>query len=234
LPAHVLIAVLVGAVLTFLPVVGRVARIATTIVHEVGHVVVVAPFGGRIRRIELHPDGSGEAWVSLDRIAPGLRGLVRILNLFAGYSAPLWAGVLLLGGVLDGHRVLTTVVLAVVGLVALVFIRNWFGLLVVLGFDALAAWVALAGTDGTVLVVAAVGALFVVDGVRSVLRVAGWIVTGARVHTDFHIAATETRVPAALWFVLFLIVNGVVVWLARTPLLAVWHTITTGVHALLP
>lgn len=232
-PSLVTVALLVGAVLPFVPVAGRVARIAATIAHEVGHVVVVVPFGGRIQRIDLHPDGSGEAWVQLGRVPHAIRWVVRVLNLFAGYSAPLWAGVLLVTGVLDGSRWLPVAVLGVIGLVALLFVRNWFGLLVVVGFDALALWVALRPSETTVLVVAAVGAFFVVDGLRSVLQVARWLLTGARVQTDFHIAAAELRVPATLWFVLFLVVNGVAVWLARGPLLAVWDTVVAGVRSLL-
>ncbi|WIA98865.1 M50 family metallopeptidase [Curtobacterium sp. MCBA15_012] len=231
-PSLVFIAVLVGAVLPFVPFVGRVARIAATIAHEVGHCVVVVPFGGRIDRIDLHADGSGEAWVRLGRVPGAVRWLVRVLNLFAGYSAPVWAGVLLLTGVLDGSRWLPVAVLAVIGLVALAFVRNWFGLLVVVGFDALALWVALRPSEATVLVVAAVGALFVVDGLRSVVQVARWLLTGARVQTDFHIAAAEMRVPAVDWFVLFLAGNTLAVWLAREPLLAVWDTIAAGLRAL--
>ncbi|MGU3411412.1 M50 family metallopeptidase [Microbacterium sp. M1A1_1b] len=228
----VFVAILVGAVLPFVPVVGRVARIAATIAHEVGHAVVVVPFGGQIRRIDLRPDGSGEAWVQLGGVPSGIRWLVRILNLYAGYSAPLWAGALLLTGVLHGSRWLPVVVLGVIGLIALLFVRNWFGLLVVVGFDALALWVALRPSEATVLVVAAVGALFVVDGLRSVVQVARWLVTGARVQTDFHIAAAEMRLPAAVWFVLFVVVNGIAVWFARGPLVDVWDTIVAGVRGL--
>ncbi|WP_420364842.1 M50 family metallopeptidase [Curtobacterium sp. L3-7] len=228
----VFVAILVGAVLPFVPVVGRVARIAATITHEVGHCIVVVPFGGRIRRIDLRPDGSGEAWVQLGGVPGAVRWLVRILNLYAGYSTPLWAGALLLTGVLHGSRWLPVVVLGVIGLIALVFVRNWFGLLVVIGFDVLALWVALRPSELTVLVVAAVGALFVVDGLRSVVQVARWLLTGARVQTDFHIAAAEMRLPAGVWFVLFVFVNGVAVWLARDPLLTVWRTIVAGVRAL--
>ncbi|MGN6409081.1 MAG: M50 family metallopeptidase [Curtobacterium sp.] len=232
-PPLVVVALLVGAVLPFVPFVGRVARIAATIAHEVGHAVVVVPFGGRIQRIELHPDGSGEAWVQLGRVPRAIRWLVRIVNLYAGYSAPLWAGVLLVTGVLHGSRWVPVVVLGVIGLVALAFVRNWFGILVVLGFDALALWVALRPSETTVLVVAAVGAFFVVDGLRSVVQVARWLATGARVQTDFHIAAAEMRVPATMWFVLFLAVNAGAVWLARGPLLEVWATVADGVRALL-
>lgn len=228
----VFVAILVGAVLPFVPVVGRVARIAATIAHEVGHSIVVVPFGGQIRRIDLRPDGSGEAWVQLGGVPGGIRWLVRVLNLYAGYSAPLWAGALLLTGVLHGSRWLPVAVLGVIGLIALLFVRNWFGLLVVVGFDALALWVALRPSEVTVLVVAAVGALFVVDGLRSVVQVARWLLTGARVQTDFHIAATEMRLPAGVWFVLFVVVNGVAVWLARGPLLGVWDTIAAGVRGL--
>jgi hypothetical protein len=226
------VALLIGAVLPFVPAVGRVARIGGTIAHEVGHVVVVVPFGGRIRRIDLHPDGSGEAWVSLERVPRAIRWLVRILNLYAGYSAPLWVGALLVTGALAGARVLPAVVLGAIGLIALVFVRNWFGLLVVVGFDVLAAWVALRPSDTTELVVAGVGAFFVVDGLRAVLQVAGWIATGARVRTDFHIAAGEMRAPAAVWFVLFVLVNAAVVWFLRAPLATTWHTVETGIRGL--
>lgn len=226
-------ALIIGAVLPFVPLVGRVARIAATIAHEVGHCVVVVPFGGRIRRIDLHPDGSGEAWVSLDRVPGGVRWLVRILNLYAGYSAPLWVGALLVTGALAGARVLPAVVLGVVGLVALVFVRNWFGLLVVLGFDVLAAWVALRPSDATELVVAGVGAFFVVDGLRAVVQVARWLLTGVRVRTDFHIAASEMRLPAGLWFLLFVAVNALAVWLLRDPLLTAWHTVVAAIRGVL-
>ncbi|PYY47052.1 M50 family metallopeptidase [Curtobacterium sp. MCBD17_023] len=224
-------ALLIGAVLPLLPFLGRIARLAATIAHEVGHCVVVVPFGGRIRRIDLHADGSGEAWVSLGRVPGAVRWLVRVLNLFAGYSAPLWAGALLVTGAVVGTPWLPVVVLGVVGLVALAFVRNWFGLLVVVGFDALALWVALRPSGLTLLVVAALGAAFLVDGLRSLLQVLRWLLTGARVQTDFHIAAAEMRLPAVVWFVLFLGVNGVAVWAARGPLLAVWDTVVVGVRA---
>lgn len=229
-----LLAVLLGVLLPFVPVVGRVARIATTIVHEVGHCVVVVPFGGRIRRIDLHPDGSGEAWVELSRVPVGIRWAVRLLNLYAGYSAPLWAGVLLIAGTLGGDRLLTTVVLGAVGLIALLIVRNAFGLIVVIGFDVLAAWVALRPSDVSVLVVATVGALFIADGVRSILRVGVWIATGSHVRTDFHIAAAEFRLPAALWYMLFLVVTAGSTWLARGPLTEVGLTVLAGVRQLLP
>jgi hypothetical protein len=119
----------------------------------------------------------------------------------------------------------------VIGLVALVFVRNWFGLLVVIGFDVLAAWVALRPSEVTELVVAGVGAFLVVDGLRAVLQVGRWLLTGTRVRTDFHIAASEMRLPAGLWFVLFVLVNAGVVWLLRAPLAATWHTVETAVRS---
>ncbi|PZE28925.1 hypothetical protein DEI86_04010 [Curtobacterium sp. MCBD17_028] len=227
-----LVALLVGAALPFVPAVGRVARIATTIVHEVGHCVVVVPFGGRIRRIDLHADGSGEAWVDLGRVPRAVRWAVRLGNLYAGYSAPLWAGALLVIGSVHADRVLTTAVLGVAAVVAVLFVRNAFGVLVVVGFAAVAVWVAVRPSEWTVLVVAAIGALFVVDGVRSVVRVAGWIATGAPVRTDFHIVASEYRLPAAVWYVLFVLVELGVVWLARAPLGAVVDTVAVGLRTL--
>jgi hypothetical protein len=52
------------------------------------------------------------------------------------------------------------------------------------------------------------------------------------VQTDFHIAAAEMRLPAIVWFVLFLAGNAVAVWAARGPLLAVGDTVVPGVRAL--
>jgi hypothetical protein len=225
-------ALLIGAVLPLVPFLGRVVRIAATVAHEVGHCVVVVPFGGRIHRIDLHPDGSGEARVQLGRVPGAVRWLVRLLNLFAGYSTPIWAGVLLVTGAVVGSPWLPVVVLGVIGLVALLFVRNWFGLLVVVGFDLLALWVAVRPSDLTLLVVAALGAAFLVDGLRSLVQVLRWLVTGATVQTDFHIAAAEMRLPAAFWFVLFVGVNGCAVWAARHPLLAVWDTVVVGVRSL--
>jgi hypothetical protein len=232
--ASVVVALLIGGVLPFVPVAGRVTRFATTIVHEVGHGVVVVPFRGRIQRIDLHADGSGEAWVDLGRVPRSVRWAVRIGNLYAGYSAPLWAGLLLVTGTLAGNRVLTTSVLVVVAAVAVLFVRNGFGSLVVVGFALLAAWIVVRPSEGTALVVAAVGALLVVDGVRAVVQVGWWIVTGARVRTDFHIVATEFPMPPAVWFVLFLLVDGWVAWLARGPLTAIGTTVGSGLEALLP
>jgi hypothetical protein len=40
------------------------------------------------------------------------------------------------------------------------------------------------------------------------------------------------RLPAGVWFVLFVLVNGLAVWLARVPLLEVWDTVAAGVRAL--
>ncbi|NII39516.1 hypothetical protein E9228_000135 [Curtobacterium flaccumfaciens] len=225
-------ALLIGAVLPLVPFLGRVARLAATIVHEVGHCIVVVPFGGRIRRIDLHPDGSGEAWVQLGRVPGAVRWLVRVLNLFAGYSAPVWAGALLVTGAVVGSPWLPVAVLGVVGVIALLFVRNWFGLLVVVGFDALAVWVAVRPSDLTLLVVAALGAALLVDGLRSLVQVARWLLTGARVQTDFQIAAAEMRLPAVVWFVLFLLVNGVAVWAARAPLSAVGETVVVGIRSL--
>ena len=66
----------------------------------------------------------------------------------------------------------------------------------------------------------------------SQLQVSRWLLTGAPVQTDFHIAAAEMRLPATVWFVLFVGVNGFAVWAAREPLLAVLDTVVTGVRGL--
>jgi hypothetical protein len=114
-------------------------RLGITLVHEAGHAVVAVLVGRRLTGIRLHSDTSG---LTVSRGKP--RGPGMVLMLAAGYLAPALLGLLaayLLGA---GHGVglLWLLVLLMAGL--LLWVRNGYGLLVVLvlggGLFALTWW----------------------------------------------------------------------------------------------
>lgn len=117
----------VGALVLFrVPVARRLVYYLVTIAHEGGHGLFGALVGGRVTAVHLRADGSGAAYVrSSPRQyfimlmggypAPSLFGLGASALLAAGYaSALLWALLLLL-------------------IILLMFVRNWFALLPMLG-----------------------------------------------------------------------------------------------------
>ncbi|WP_290514773.1 M50 family metallopeptidase, partial [Aeromicrobium sp.] len=113
-------------VLVLLPPVWSATRHLVTLVHEAGHAVVAVLTGRRLNGISLHTDTSGLTVSSGKPRGPGM-----IATAAAGYLAPSALGLL---SVVLVQRGLTPVALYV-GLATLalmlVFIRNWFGLVVV-------------------------------------------------------------------------------------------------------
>ncbi len=175
-----------------------------TLVHEAGHAVVAVLTGRRLNAIRLHTDTSG---LTLSTGKP--RGPGMMATAAAGYLAPAALG---LGSVAlvqaDETDIALYAGLAVLALM-LLFIRNWFGLLVV-------------GITG-----AAVAALvWKADQQRPGLRRADVRLVPADRRTahgsrplvappsqrtrtsDADILARLTHLPAAVWNLLFLLLTG--------------------------
>lgn len=92
-------------------------------------------------------------------------------------------------------------------LILLLSIRNVFGLVAVALWAAVGAAVFLPPWDAQWLVVA-LGALFITNGVVSIIRTFPLIGRG---ETDFDILAAETIFPAHFWFTLFIVATPLVV-----------------------
>lgn len=76
--------------LTFLP--RHLLTLLDTVVHEVGHTVALLPIGTTLS-IRVRADGSGVTHGSMGVLGNGWLGVPhRIINLFAGYAAPLLFG----------------------------------------------------------------------------------------------------------------------------------------------
>jgi hypothetical protein len=189
-------------VLVVLPSTWPWVRLGVTVVHEAGHALVAVLVGRRLQSIRLHSDTSG---LTVSRGKPRGPGMVAMLA--AGYLAPaglgLVAALLLAAG--RGVGLLWLVVLLAGALI--LWVRNGYGLLVLL-----------LGGAGVLLLT-----WYVTDTVRSVAAyLIAWLLLLAAPRplvelltarrrrgrtSDPDQLAGLTRVPAVLWTLLLLLAN---------------------------
>lgn len=199
--------------LTAIPSIWRVVRQASTIVHEMGHVIAALLSGRKVKGIALHTDTSG---VTVSRGRPTGPGM--LLTTLAGYPAP---GLLALGlAVLSvsGYSGAALTLYQVIMLAALLLARNAVGIISCL-LSVLITGVIWWHNDPQIVgyTVVALGIFYAVAGVRGTLDV-------CRVHlrsrrrargevsgTDASQAARAWRwlpLPPALWLFVFLLTSS--------------------------
>ena len=105
----------------------RTVRLGVTVVHEAGHAVVAVLVGRRLSGIKLHSDTSG---VTLSRGKPSGPGMVAMLA--AGYLAPALLGLLSATMLAAGHSLGLLWLLVAAMLLLLLWVRNGYGLVVLL------------------------------------------------------------------------------------------------------
>ncbi|UUP15514.1 M50 family metallopeptidase [Aeromicrobium wangtongii] len=193
-----------AAVLIVVPPLWSITRHVVTLVHEAGHAAVAVLTGRRLNGIRLHTDTSGLTVSSGKPRGPGM-----IATAAAGYLAP---AVLGLVSVVLVHRGLTGAALyAGLGTLAvmLAFIRNWFGLLVVLvvgGAVALLIWRAPADVRDF----AALTFAWFLLGAAPRTSLDLWA-HRRRVRTrttDADVLARLTVLPAPVWNLVFIVLTG--------------------------
>lgn len=199
---------LVGALAALLPWTWRPGRHVVTLVHEAGHALAAVLTGRRLDGIRLHRDTSGLT-TSIGRP----RGPGMVLTALAGYLAPSALGLAALWLQSTG-RTAWALWLAL-GIVAamVVFIRNWFGLLIVaLAGAAVAVLVWRSAETTQAVAVQAAAAFLLVGGPRTCVEL--WPARRrSRARTsDADVLARLTHVPAAVWNVLFVVLTTVALW----------------------
>jgi len=193
----------------------KLLKYLMTLFHEVGHAAIALLLGGRIQHIKIQPDGSG---VTSTAHTISLRyKLVRIVELLAGYSFPLNIGVILLGlGLIGVDPIFMLGFTALVSLFTLLFVRNLFGLLVVLVYSALpiTAYV-LKDAIPINYTISLIAFLLIFGGVRDIKDATR--MTFSRQNNkdnnnnDFHLLRDETLVPAKIWNVGFILCEAITV-----------------------
>ena len=116
----------------------RLVRTLVTICHEGGHALIAVLVGRRLTGIRVHSDTSG---LTLSRGRPTGPGMVA--TLLAGYTGPAIVGLGLAALAGTGHAAAVLWLLVLLAALMLVWIRNLYGLLVVLAAGAavgLASW----------------------------------------------------------------------------------------------
>jgi hypothetical protein len=192
----------VALVLVLLPATWPRVRLGTTVVHEAGHAVVAVLVGRRLKSIRLHSDTSG---LTVSRGKP--RGPGMVVMLAAGYLAPAALGLVAALLLADGRSVGLLWLLVVLTAALILWVRNGYGLLVLLVGGAGVLVVTWYG-DGQAQSVAAylITWLLLLAAPRPLVELlaAG---RGRGRTSDTDQLAGLTRVPAVLWTLLLLVAN---------------------------
>lgn len=178
-------------------------RLGVTVVHEAGHAVVAVLVGRRLSGIRLHSDTSG---LTVSRGKPRGPGMVAMLA--AGYLAPALLGLLAAYLLAEGRGIglLWLLVLLLAGL--LLWVRNGYGLLVVLvlggGLFALTWW---GSAEAQSIAAYLVTWLLLLSAPRPLIELVGRRGRGRSRTSDPDQLAGLTHVPAVLWTLLLLAAN---------------------------
>lgn len=183
----------------------RAARLVVTATHELGHVLAALLLGGRVARVHLWADTAGLTTYTMPVTTRRLRHAAVAL---AGYPAPALAGLAGALLVVTGNARWWVALAALVTVaLALLWVRNPWGVFSTVSATLGLGWVAWAGPPWAVLAVASgLAVLLLVGGWRSAAaHMSGRERAGHRA-SDSAIAARLLHAPAPVWAVLFVAV----------------------------
>ncbi len=172
-------------------------RLFGTFVHELSHGMAAILTGGQFHRFAVETDLSGVAWSA---------GGVRVIVSSAGYIGSAIAGgvLILLYQRLLSSRVLLIALGALLAIMCVLFVRNFFGVASGLGLSAL---LLLAGvrlsSSWRDLLLMTLGLQLILDGYNSLFTVLS-LSTDSATHTDAHTMAQLTLVPASIWVLIWM------------------------------
>lgn len=177
-------------------------RLGVTVVHEAGHALVAVLVGRRLSGVRLHSDTSG---LTVSRGRPRGPGMVAMLA--AGYLAPAVLGLLAAYLLAAGRGVALLWLLLVLLAGLLVWVRNGYGLLVVVALGGAVLALTWWGSDDAQSVAAYLVAwLLLLAAPRPLVELLGRAGRRSRTSDPAQLARL-THLPAVLWTVLLLGAN---------------------------
>lgn len=206
----VLAALLAALAVVVLPPAWRLARLAVTIVHELGHAIVGILVGRRFTGFVVSADMSGHAVTVGPR-----RGLGRVASTWAGYPAPALVGAVLVQISLHGWARTALFAALVVLLLSLVFTRSLHTLAAVLGTAAAVGALWWWGGPALTALLTLAGGVFLLLGAW---RHLGAVISNGGRSDDPAQLATLSPLPGWLWTLSFAAVLGLCSWWAGTAL----------------
>ncbi len=182
-----------------------IARVAVTLVHELGHALTGIIAGRKFTGFRINVDMSGHA---LTKGKP--RGFGLVATTWAGYPSPAIVGTALIMLALGGWAAPAISVCLAVLVFALIRVRSFLTAVVMLG--------AIAGTGALWWWGADLLQAQVLVGAGLVLLVGAWRHVGAVARSsdtgsDAAALARLTGVPRAVWLATFVLVLGALTWL---------------------
>jgi hypothetical protein len=171
----------------------RIVGQVVTLVHELGHAAVGLLVGGRVQRISISLDASGETLTLLGGRAPKARLTAFTL---AGYPAPCLVGLLAAFAVsTEDHRLFLLLSAVLVAAALALWVRNVWGVVVFAG-TAVGLWLVAAEAGDAVTRTAAIALawLFSIGGLRSAWHLTTGARTSGKVLDDAERVAQLTRV----------------------------------------
>ncbi len=213
-PAMLLLGIMAAAVVLSIPrATWRWFGLYVTFVHELGHAFAALMTGRFIHSLKIGLDHSGQL------VSSGRRGFSATWSGFWGYPAPAVVGVALVWSVSAGWAGAAASIGALILLVALIFLRNFTGIVVALLSAAIAQSLVMFADPLTVsYVILALGIALGVGSVRDFFKVAA-VHTRRRnrlASSDAYILARSTGVPSFIWL------TGFAVVIAGSAALSAW------------
>lgn len=197
------IAAAAAIALVVAPPIWHYTRHVVTLVHEAGHAIVAVMTGRRLSGIRLHTDTSGLTVSSGRPRGPGM-----IATAAAGYLAPPALGLGSVALVEGGHTDLALYAGLATLAMMLLYIRNWFGLLVVvLSGAAVGVLIWRAPTPTQNLAALTFAWFLLIAAPRTVIDLWSHRRRARTRTTDADVLARLTFLPATVWNVMFLLLT---------------------------
>lgn len=185
-----------------------------TIFHEVGHAIAALIFGGQVKSIKINKDGSGNT-TSAHALQGGYK-ITRLLVILSGYSFPIIIGLFIALSVLYDQYMIGFWVAVGVSVISIIFIRNFFGLAIVLAFGLIVIIPYFIVPSFFIYFILALGSLAVAGGIRDLVLISlSVFMKREGGGSDFSIMKNEIYIPRPVgvileWLFIAIISTGIV------------------------
>lgn len=167
-----------------------------TLIHEIGHAITGVAGGGYLRRIKINLDASGETR-SLTR--GGIFMLGSFISSLSGYPAPFILGLIIVRMVEAEKADIVSWILLTIGIITLLFIRNWFGLLITLIWLSLTVlFCFFVMPDVRVVYLTILSALLIVGGIKDIIGLTRMYIGKRAEGTDISIVKESYGIPMVI------------------------------------
>lgn len=176
-----------------------------TFVHELGHAFAALMTGRIVHGLKIRLDHSGEL------VSSGKSGFSALWSGFWGYPVPALAGTLLIGSTYFGFASAALSIGALILLVSLIFLRNWFGILVAVASAAIAQLlVVFTPSNAISWVVLSLGLMLLIGGIRDLFKVLDVHMNRRELieTSDAYLLSTRGWLPAWFWLCGFMVMVG--------------------------